>query len=1238
MADGSVVIDIEGNDDDLNDKLKNVAGTAAKTLAAGVASSAAVASAALVKLGQQALNARGELEQNLGGAATVFGEYATQMEETAQNAFSNLGLSTSDYLANANKMGSLLQGIGYDTEDAMKTTTEVMQRASDVASIMGIDVSSAIEAVTGAAKANFTMMDNLGVAINDTNLAEYALEQGITKSTSAMTTQEKVALAMQMFLEKTAYAAGNYAKENDTLVGSITTVQAAWENFLTGTADAKTLAEAIGNTATIMADQIIDMAPELIEGMGELVESLSPELPGLIKQLAPALMDGVSELVDVAVEALPSLIDTIIPLVAQYAPQIAASLVNGIIGALPTLLDSLVGAVGDLAVGVFDAVTDSTADMAVEARDLVSALDDFREITRSVNEELAETESQINATANIATRLADNLSDLEIGGVDDSEVQEYANTVAQINELIPELNLSIDDETGMVTQTNAAIKEQINLWKQNAIEQAQQKAMQETYDKWAEAATEVALAEEKLAEAQRESTTQQGIINAGVERQKEIMAELEELYKGQDLSNDQITKINTLNKEYSDLEGKVSSARDAQIAADQSVADYQNSLAAAEETQSEFAAEIDTATAAFAGYSEGAETASTSTSSLTAQQELVIEKTNAIAEATSTATTSVKESVEGMYEPWETAAQVVTTSLDTMMQSLQGQIEYWNSYEADMQTLLNSNIEGIDELVQAYSDGSESSVNMIASLVAAYGEGTPEAVAKIQEFIAALGEVETAQDTVAETAGRAAGSVVESYYNGLMAGDATVEEAGHHLLDQAVMGLKPDEDQGTSEGTELATNYAGGVTDESENVATAGETIKDAAIDGLQDKDNQSTNTGEQLIAGYMTGLDNKAGALYDRVSTIITNAIAAGDQAALIASPSRKTKESGQFLIEGYIEGMNDCEDDLDDTLELVTEKVLETFPKDSDGYNAAKEFMEGFTEAVEDYADDIRDSIDDITDDIDDMTEKLRDYGELSETTTVDALNKQIEAMQKYSDTIHQMQNRGASESLMSEVTSMGVDDAVEFSEALLDLSDESWSEYMAAWEQKQALAAEISQSVYQTQLDAQRELLANVATDAAAALGDSGEDTGAKFIDGIIAGMKSRQSDLEAAASDMVNIISKAAQAAGEIHSPSKLMYRKVGEPLAQGVAAGFEHEMTNVSGRLQRAVSSEIGSISARASAGIGSESAREIITNNNTVREKVVRVEGDGITDDLVRLLNLRLKAEDRRTGTALVTG
>ena len=77
-------------------------------------------------------------------------------------------------------------------------------------------------------------MDNLGVAMNDTTLQAYALSKGIDKSTQDMTNQEKIGLAMEMFMEKTAYAAGNYAKENETLAGSLGIAKVALSNFLSG--------------------------------------------------------------------------------------------------------------------------------------------------------------------------------------------------------------------------------------------------------------------------------------------------------------------------------------------------------------------------------------------------------------------------------------------------------------------------------------------------------------------------------------------------------------------------------------------------------------------------------------------------------------------------------------------------------------------------------------------------------------------------------------------------------------------------------------------------------------------------------------------------------------------------------------------------------------------------------------------------------------------------------------------
>lgn len=217
----------------------------------------------------------GELEQQLGGVEVVFSEHAESMRKAAATAYKDMGLSESDYLAKANKMGALLKGSGFDTGYASAMSQQVMQRASDVASVMGVDVKDAMGAVAGAAKGNFTMMDNLGVAMNDTTLQAYAQEKGLGK---LETTQQKVNAAMQMFLDKTEYAAGNYARENDTFSNSLTTAKAQLENM---TADLGTQLLPTATSLLTMARGGLEAISPLIVSLGEGLNSVAQYLIGL---------------------------------------------------------------------------------------------------------------------------------------------------------------------------------------------------------------------------------------------------------------------------------------------------------------------------------------------------------------------------------------------------------------------------------------------------------------------------------------------------------------------------------------------------------------------------------------------------------------------------------------------------------------------------------------------------------------------------------------------------------------------------------------------------------------------------------------------------------------------------------------------------------------------------------------------------------------------------------------------
>lgn len=340
----------------VNDNLVNVkkqsedtsAGTlsAFKTLASGLS---ALGIGAMIK---NAISLAGDLQQNIGGSESVFKNYAGTIQKTAETAASSLGLSQSKYLATATKMGALFQGSGFSVAQSADMVTQSMQRASDVASIMGISVDSAMEAVAGMAKGNFTMMDNLGVAINDTNLQIYAQEKGLGK---LETTQQKVNAAMQMFLDKSDYAAGNYAKENDTYSGALTTFKAELEDFAAeaGTALlplAQSVLPVLSSSLNALKPVIMTVA-EAVGGLGSVVsdvqakvEAATPAQQTMLKiaigmAVAIPAVTAATRLMRAAKLAYTGVLNILIPKQLTYASALKATMgwIGIIVGALALL-------------------------------------------------------------------------------------------------------------------------------------------------------------------------------------------------------------------------------------------------------------------------------------------------------------------------------------------------------------------------------------------------------------------------------------------------------------------------------------------------------------------------------------------------------------------------------------------------------------------------------------------------------------------------------------------------------------------------------------------------------------------------------------------------------------------------------------------------------------------------------------------------------------------------------------
>lgn len=337
-----------------------------------------------------AINIGGELEQNLGGTEAVFGDFAKDIQKVASDAYKNMGMSASEYMETANKMTSLFKGSGMETGEAMDLTTMAMQRAADVASVMGISTESAMESIAGAAKGNFTMMDNLGVAMNATTLEAYALEKGINFKWNTASNAEKSTLAMEMFMDRTQDMAGNFAREADeTISGSLGAMKSAFKdlvgNMVTGGDIEKPLTALLQTSVTFLTKNLAPAVMKLLTALPGVIQTaittLGPQIMtaglSLLDKLSEGLVTGLPMITGnlaTMVQGLAQGIQTYAPMIIDGAMTLIMSLAQGLIESLPILIESLPTIVSTIVSSLLTFFTEQAPRLLFSALEMIQTL------------------------------------------------------------------------------------------------------------------------------------------------------------------------------------------------------------------------------------------------------------------------------------------------------------------------------------------------------------------------------------------------------------------------------------------------------------------------------------------------------------------------------------------------------------------------------------------------------------------------------------------------------------------------------------------------------------------------------------------------------------------------------------------------------------------------------------------------------------------------------------------------
>ena len=173
-----------------------------------------------------------------------------------------------------------------------------------------------------------------------------------------------------------------------------------------------------------------------------------------------------------------------------------------------------------------------------------------------------------------------------------------------------------------------------------------------------------------------------------------------------------------------------------------------------------------------------------------------------------------------------------------------------------------------------------------------------------------------------------------------------------------------------------------------------------------------------------------------------------------------------------GYHDDVEDINEDIAKSVKERNDKIADAMKK------SVSETADIFTELAEAAQKAYDEAFDAIMDKQKTMQDKLAGYGELYKSTTTTSgktyvslqdLDRQTKQLERYGEIIEELRSRGVSGSLMEDILGMGIDEGSEFGKRLLNMSEGGLSDYLASYQRKQDIAADIAARYYKPEFDA-------------------------------------------------------------------------------------------------------------------------------------------------------------------------
>lgn len=181
----------------------------------------ALAIGSITKFTKECLDLGSDLMEVQNVVDTTFKSLNGSVNEFAAKAMTSFGLSETVTKQYMGTLGAMSKSMGFSEQSAYNMASAVTGLAGDVASFYNLSTDEAFDKLKSIWTGETETLKSIGVLLTQTNLDQYALNNGFGKTTASMTEQEKVMLRYQYTMSALSDASGDFAKTSGSWANQI---------------------------------------------------------------------------------------------------------------------------------------------------------------------------------------------------------------------------------------------------------------------------------------------------------------------------------------------------------------------------------------------------------------------------------------------------------------------------------------------------------------------------------------------------------------------------------------------------------------------------------------------------------------------------------------------------------------------------------------------------------------------------------------------------------------------------------------------------------------------------------------------------------------------------------------------------------------------------------------------------------------------------------------------------------